>query len=67
MKVGYYGLNHFGWWHKIYNKDGNDLMPAIKEHMAANGFADALNNTNQHVDQSWIETFQMSISVSPSW
>ena len=29
----YYGLNHFGWWHKIYDNEGNDLMPRIKEHV----------------------------------
>ena len=57
MQVGYYGLNHFGWWHKIYDKDGNDLMPQIKEHVAENGFADALSDSNQHVDESWRETF----------
>lgn len=58
MQVSYYGLNHFGWWSKIYDKDGNDLMPEIKEHMATNGFADALSDTNQHVEASWIETFR---------
>ena len=63
MSVGYYGLNHFGWWHKIEDKQGNDLMPAIKEHMAANGYADALSNTNQHVEQSWIETFAKAKDV----
>lgn len=63
MQVGYYGLNHFGWWHKIFDKDGNDLMPAIKKHMAENGFADALSDTNQHVDQSWMETFQKARDV----
>lgn len=57
MQVSYYGLNHFGWWSKIYDKEGNDLMPQIKEHVAVNGFADALSDTNQHVDQSWVETF----------
>lgn len=57
MQVSYYGLNHFGWWSKIYDKDGNDLMPQIKEHVSKNGFADALSETNQHVDNSWRETF----------
>ena len=57
MQVSYYGLNHFGWWSKIYDKDGNDLMPQIKEHVSKNGFADALSETNQHVDDSWRETF----------
>jgi maltose-6'-phosphate glucosidase len=27
MVVRYYGLNHFGWWTDIRDKDGNDLMP----------------------------------------
>lgn len=57
LSVGYYGLNHFGWWHKIEDKDGNDLMPAIKKHVSENGFADAISG-NQHVEQSWIDTFQ---------
>ena len=39
MQYGYYGLNHFGWWNKIYDSEGNDLMPEIKKHMAANGYA----------------------------
>lgn len=63
MKVGYYGLNHFGWWHKIYDNDGNDLMPEIKKHMAVNGFADGIAETNQHVDDSWKETFAKAKDV----
>lgn len=63
MSVGYYGLNHFGWWHKIEDKDGNDLMPEIKKHMAANGFADALSGSNQHVENSWMETFAKAKDV----
>ena len=38
-------------------------MPEIKKHMAANGFADALSGTNQHVEQSWIETFAKAKDV----
>ncbi len=69
MCVGYYGLNHFGWWHKIHDKDGNDLMPEIKKHMAVNGFADGIAETNQHVDDSWKETFAKAkdiYAVDPS-
>ena len=58
MQVSYYGLNHFGWWSKIYDKDGNDLMPKIKEHVSVNGFASSSSETEQHVDQSWKDTFQ---------
>ena len=63
LQVSYYGLNHFGWWSKIYDKEGHDLMPQIKKHMAANGFADALSDTNQHVDDSWKSTFQKARDV----
>ncbi|MBE6541763.1 MAG: 6-phospho-alpha-glucosidase [Ruminococcaceae bacterium] len=63
MTVSYYGLNHFGWWSKIYDKDGQDLMPQIREHIAVNGFADALSETNQHVDESWRETFTKAKDV----
>lgn len=63
LQVKYYGLNHFGWWTEIYDKDGNDLMPEIKKHMAENGYADALSETNQHVDDSWVETFRKARDV----
>lgn len=63
MVVSYYGLNHFGWWSKIYDKDGNDLMPKIREHVRENGFADGLSETNQHVDDSWKETFRKARDV----
>lgn len=29
----YYGLNHFGWWTDVRDKEGNDLMPQIKAHV----------------------------------
>ncbi len=34
LNVRYYGLNHFGWWTSITDKAGNDLMPALKRHVA---------------------------------
>lgn len=63
MDVQYYGLNHFGWWHKIYDKEGNDLMPEIKKHVAENGFAGAISETNQHVEASWVDTFRKAKDV----
>ena len=57
MTVSYFGLNHFGWWTEIYDSEGNDLMPLLKEKIAKNGFADAIDG-NQHIDPSWIETFK---------
>ncbi|MDO4594914.1 MAG: 6-phospho-alpha-glucosidase [Tissierellia bacterium] len=62
LDVSYFGLNHFGWWTEIYDHDGNDLMPKIKEHVSKNGFYDGVG-TNQHVDESWIETFTKAKDV----
>lgn len=56
MVVRYYGLNHFGWWTDIRDKQGNDLMPKLKEHVAKNGYLPPEEVDTQHMDPSWIET-----------
>ncbi|QXJ38123.1 Maltose-6'-phosphate glucosidase MalH [Parageobacillus caldoxylosilyticus] len=57
MTVRYYGLNHFGWWTDIRDKEGNDLMPKLKEHVAKYGYLVNDGGDNQHVDASWQDTF----------
>ena len=62
MSVGYYGLNHFGWWTSIKDKDGNDLMPKLKEHISQYGYA--VNTEDfQHKDASWQETYTKAKDV----
>jgi len=56
MIVRYYGLNHFGWWSSITDKEGNDLIPKIKEYVAERGYL-VPNADNQHMDDSWKNTF----------
>lgn len=56
MIVKYYGLNHFGWWSDIRDKQGNDLMPKLKEHVAKYGYV-VNNGDSQHTDASWSDTF----------
>lgn len=63
MDISYYGLNHFGWWSKIVDRNGKDLMPEIKKQVAQYGFAGADATTKQHVEQSWVETFQKAKDV----
>lgn len=54
----YYGLNHFGWWTEMLDKDGNDLMPKLKEHVSKYGYAPATDNNNPLLqEQSWMDTF----------
>lgn len=57
MNVRYYGLNHFGWWTEICDKDGNDLMPKLKEHVAKYGYTLPNGGDSQHLDESWNDTF----------
>lgn len=56
MIVNYYGLNHFGWWSKIEDKEGHDLMPQLKAHCKEHGYAIDTEDF-QHRDQSWIDTY----------
>lgn len=63
MIVRYYGLNHFGWWSSITDKEGNDLMPQIKEHVAKYGYANTNADEGQHVDESWNDTFYKARDV----
>ncbi|GEQ62414.1 6-phospho-alpha-glucosidase [Vagococcus lutrae] len=70
MVVRYYGLNHFGWWTDIRDKEGNDLMPKIKAHVKENGYAlpEELaaakeNEASQHADASWMHTFTKAKDV----
>lgn len=55
----YYGLNHFGWWTELLDKEGNDLMPTIKQHVAKYGYAPATNEDDNSLlqEQSWMDTF----------
>ncbi len=56
MIVKYFGLNHFGWWSSITDKEGHDLMPQIKEHVGKYGYTVKIDE-NQHTDASWNDTF----------
>ncbi|PYZ98848.1 6-phospho-alpha-glucosidase [Alteribacter lacisalsi] len=52
----YFGLNHFGWFTDIYDKEGNRLTDDIKRAIKDDGFlpedAEIVN------DPSWIKTFK---------
>lgn len=62
MIVRYYGLNHFGWWSSITDKEGNDLMPKIRAHVAKYGYKVNVEE-HQHIDASWDDTFAKAKDV----
>jgi maltose-6'-phosphate glucosidase len=55
--ISYFGLNHFGWWTQIKDKDGNDLMPKLKTYVKEHGY-DIYVESAQHDDESWHETYR---------
>ena len=57
MTVRYFGLNHFGWWSDIRDKDGNDLMPKIKEYIKEYGL-DTYKLDGKKEDESWENTYR---------
>ena len=52
----YVGLNHFGWFTKLTDRDGNDLLAPLREKILGEGFlpADAAER-----DASWLHTYAM--------
>lgn len=52
MDIMYYGLNHFGWWKSVRDKQGNDLMPKLREHVSQYGYV-VPKGDNQHTEASW--------------
>ncbi|MCG8710090.1 6-phospho-alpha-glucosidase [Brenneria sp. 4F2] len=61
MKVRYYGLNHFGWWTSIQDKDGKELLPTIREHVAKYGYVP--HTDDAHGEASWNDTFAKARDV----
>ncbi|WP_119317007.1 6-phospho-alpha-glucosidase [Companilactobacillus formosensis] len=58
----YYGLNHFGWWTEITDKQGNDLMPQLKEYVSKNGYWVG-GDYDKGTEASWESTFKKAADV----
>lgn len=57
LEVSYFGLNHFGWWTSVKDKDtGHEYIDEIKEYVAENGYLTQEEVDIQHMDESWQET-----------
>ena len=55
MVIRYFGLNHFGWWTYIRDKEGNDLMPLLREKVEKVGYNIPIEGEN--TEASWNDTF----------
>ena len=63
LDVIYYGLNHFGWWSSIKDKQGNELLPKIREHVVEHGYI-SKDIDLQHYGPSWLDTFQKARDIA---
>ncbi len=70
LEVNYFGLNHFGWWTSVRDKQGNDLMPKLKAYVAENGYLNKVEVDTQHTEPSWQETHKKAkdlLAVEPNF
>lgn len=68
LEVRYFGLNHFGWWTSVKDKEGNEYLPQIREYVAENGYLTQVEVDTQHMDQSWQDTHKKAkdlLAVDP--
>lgn len=70
LEVRYFGLNHFGWWTSVKDKEGHEYLPQIREYVAENGYLTKVEVDTQHMDQSWQETHKKAkdlLAVNPRY
>ena len=54
----YFGLNHFGWYTNIYNKEGKDLLPEIRKDVLDGKLTEFYESgDNGKTDDYWTKTF----------
>lgn len=54
----YFGLNHFGWYTNIYNKEGKDLLPEIRKDVLDGKLIEFYDSGDEgKTDDYWTKTF----------
>ena len=61
MVIRYFGLNHFGWWTDIRDKEGNDLMPELRKKVEQVGYNVPIEG--EETEASWNDTFTKAKDV----
>ncbi|GAA0485937.1 6-phospho-alpha-glucosidase [Salinibacillus aidingensis] len=68
LDVRYFGLNHFGWWTSVKDKEGHEYLPEIRDYVSKHGYLTQIEVDTQHMDQSWQETHKKAkdlLAVEP--
>ena len=63
LDVKYYGLNHFGWWTSVKDKDGTDYTPQLIDYVSKHGYLTQKAIETQHMDASWQETHRKAADL----
>ncbi|MEA4875801.1 6-phospho-alpha-glucosidase [Anaerorhabdus sp.] len=56
MDIRYFGLNHFGWWTSIKDKEGNEHIHRLIDHQLKYGNCAVNDDPSKYSDNSWQET-----------
>lgn len=56
MTIRYFGLNHFGWWTSIKDKDGNEHIQRLLDHQLIYGNCAINEDLSKYADNSWLDT-----------
>lgn len=70
LEVSYFGLNHFGWWTSVKDKEGCEYIDQIRDYVAENGYLTQTEVDTQHMDPSWQATHKKAkdvLAVSPEY
>ncbi len=49
LDVRYFGLNHFGWWTSVKDKEGHEYLPEIRDYVAKHGYLTQVEVDTQHM------------------
>lgn len=56
LDIRYFGLNHFGWYTSIKDKEGNELLPKLIQHQLQFGNCPEHIEDGNYTDSSWRDT-----------
>ena len=70
LEVRYFGLNHFGWWTSVKDKEGHEYIDQIRNYVSEHGYLTQIEVDTQHTDPSWQETHKKAkdlLAVTPEY
>ena len=57
----YFGLNHFGWFTALYDKEGKDRLPELREMILTSGMSAC--SDKHHKDKDWQKTWKQYAEI----